>query len=96
MKKTMWIGSGGSSGPLAVGYDGSKLHVVTNSEGFKQDIFEIFDAEHNVQRRENEPDFDFPDYIGTSSMYFVGVLSEWDEEIFGVAQQLLDHLNKTE
>ena len=96
MKKSMWIGSAGSSGPLAVGYDGSELYVATNYEKFKKDIFNIYNAEHNVNRRENEPDFDFPDYIGTSSMYFMGVLSDWDENIFGVAQQLLDHQKKTE
>ena len=94
MKKTMWIGCAGSGGSLAVGYDGSKLHVVSDSEGFKKDIFEIFDGDYAVEQRKNNPDFDFPAFIGTSSMYFMGEESEWDKDIFGVAQQILDHRKK--
>lgn len=94
MKKSMWIGSAGALGPLAVGYDGSELHVVTGDDAFKQSILKIYNNENNVQRRANEPDFDFPDYIGTSSMYFLGVSSDWDEDIFNTTQPLLDYMRK--
>ena len=87
MKKSMWIGMAGFGSPIAVGFDGEKLYVNTNDEKMKASVQRMF--ERAKEREKTNKSFDFPGYFGSSSMYFMGKLSEWNKEIFDASEALL-------
>ena len=87
MKKSMWIGMAGLSTPMAVGFDGEKLYVSTPDAKMKASVEKMF--ERAKQREAKNKSFDFPDYFGTSSMYFMGTTSEWNKEIFDASEAIL-------
>jgi hypothetical protein len=87
MKKSMWIGMAGFGSPMAVGFDGEKLYVNTSDEKMKASVQRMF--EKVKEREKNNKSFDFPNYFGTSSMYFMGKTSEWDKAIFDLSETLL-------
>lgn len=83
----MWIGMAGFGSPIAVGFDGEKLYVNTVDPKMKASVERMF--ERVKERQKNNKSFDFPDYFGTSSMYFMGTTSEWNKEIFDLSEVLL-------
>jgi hypothetical protein len=87
MKKSMWIGMAGLRTPMAVGFDGEKLYVTTPDAKMKASIERMF--ERVKKREEKNKSFDFPDYFGTSSMYFIGETKPWNKEIFDASEALL-------
>ena len=87
MKKSMWIGMAGIGNPMAVGFDGERLHVTASNPKLKASIERMF--ERVKKREEKNKSFDFADYFGTSSMYFVGETKPWNKEIFDLSNILI-------
>jgi hypothetical protein len=87
MKKSMWIGMARLGSPIAVGFDGERLHVTTSDEKLKASIERMF--ERVKKREEKNKSFDFADYFGTSSMYFIGETKPWNKDIFDISKILI-------
>lgn len=83
----MWIGMLGIGTPLAVGFDGENVRIECKDELLKKSITDMY--KNATEKFKDRKDFDFAEYVGTSSMYAAGDLSEWNEKTFELASKFL-------
>ena len=88
MKKSLWIGFVGLGNQVAVGYDGENLRIACNNKKFEDWVKKQFFGEM-VQKLIDDKDFDFAEYVGSSSAIASGQSYDWDEEEFQKAMRLV-------
>ena len=88
MKKSLWIGFVGLGNQIAVGYDGKNLRIACNNPQFENWVKNKFFSEQ-IQKLLDDDDFDFGEYVGSSSIMSSGQSYDWDEEEFKRAMRLV-------
>jgi hypothetical protein len=88
MKKSLWVGFVGFGNQVAVGYDGTNLRIACNNPKFEAWVKKQFFSEM-IRNMVNDDDFDFGEYVGSSSAMSSGESSDWDEEEFKKAMRLI-------
>lgn len=82
MKKSLWIGFVGPGNRVAVGYDGTNLRVACTDQRFENYVKRTFASKWMRNLADSNDDFDFAEYVGTSSIFAFGESIEWNEEAF--------------
>lgn len=73
---------------IAVGYDGENLRIACNNPKFESWVKKQFFSEM-IQKLVDDKDFDFGEYVGSSSAISSGQSYDWDEEEFKKAMRLV-------
>lgn len=88
MKKTMWVGMVGMGNSVVVGFDGEKVRCASTSPEFEEYVLNNVNSERVSELAQKDEDFNYPLYVGTSTMMSFGEEVPWDEEGFKMLSEI--------